>query len=360
MDETWSWLDVGKRVRESRLALGLSQEVLGEKIGLGRTAVVKIESGKREIDALELAQLAEALGLPLEHFLRRPPAVLSRRADLADQTSGEATGQAYRLEAALQQWLSDIRQLSSLDVLRVPAHQTFPAAVSDHESAREAARWVRAESGHGNGPIESLMSVCDELGQLVCVVPVPGDGASLIDGDVAGAVISLAGDPGRRRTTAAHELGHFVLGDEYSSDLGVHASRNEREALINTFAAELLLPISAVRDRAERGICSRDELIKLAAVYRTSWTLAVCQAVQAGVGDWALSRTSPTRAELLEATGWIPQPDLESVRVSPLFAQAVLEAWRNSMITSARAVEMMRGEVSLHDLPVHTEPDAEP
>jgi len=32
------------------------------------------------------------------------------------------------------------------------------------------------------------------------------------------------------------------VGDEYSSDLGVHASRDIREAVIDAFAAELLLP----------------------------------------------------------------------------------------------------------------------
>jgi hypothetical protein len=54
----------------------------------------------------------------------------------------------------------------------------------------------------------------------------------MVDSDVAVAVVSRRGDPGRRRATAAHELGHLVIGDEYSSDLGVHASRGDREALL--------------------------------------------------------------------------------------------------------------------------------
>jgi Zn-dependent peptidase ImmA (M78 family) len=86
------------------------------------------------------------------------------------------------------------------------------------------------------------MDFCERAGQFVLVTEVPGDGASVVDGNIAAAVISLRGDHGRRRATAAHELGHLVVGDEYSSDLGVHASRDVREAVIDAFAAELLLP----------------------------------------------------------------------------------------------------------------------
>jgi hypothetical protein len=86
------------------------------------------------------------------------------------------------------------------------------------------------------------MTACERMGLFVAVVDLPGEGASILDGDLAAAVVSRLGDPGRRRATAAHELGHVLLGDEYSSDLGVHASRASREAVIDAFAAELLLP----------------------------------------------------------------------------------------------------------------------
>ena len=82
------------------------------------------------------------------------------------------------------------------------------------------------------------MELCERAGQYVLVTELPGDGASVVDGDVAAAVVSIRGDPGRRRATAAHELGHLVIGDEYSNDLGVHASRADREAVLDAFAAE--------------------------------------------------------------------------------------------------------------------------
>jgi Zn-dependent peptidase ImmA (M78 family) len=206
------------------------------------------------------------------------------------------------------------------------------------------------------------MTICERAGLFVAVIDLPGDGASALDGNLAVAVVSRRGDPGRRRATAAHELGHLVLGDEYSSDLGVHASRADREALIDAFAAEFLLPTSVIA--AEVPGFDRDALIRLAASYRTSWSLAVRQAVFAGVldrGEAALwSPKTPTKAELLDATGWTPQPDLDWVRVPPSFAHAVLEARRRYLITTDRAVELMRGQISEADLPALDEEDVEP
>jgi IrrE N-terminal-like domain len=194
---------------------------------------------------------------------------------------------------------------------------------------------------------------------------VPGEGASAIDGEIAAAVVSLSGDPGRRRATAAHELGHLVLGDEYSNDLGVHASRAEREEVIDAFASELLLPSQVMTsiDVGASGI-SRSQLVELAARYRVSWSLALHQASHAGVLDpdsqRTMARTRPTRSDFMDALGWAPQPDLASIRVPPGYAHAVLEALRQSAITPSRAVELMRGQVSVADLPADDEADDEP
>jgi Zn-dependent peptidase ImmA (M78 family) len=199
----------------------------------------------------------------------------------------------------------------------------------------------------------------------VLVTDVLGQGASVVEGDVAVAVVSLQGDPGRRRATAAHELGHLVIGDEYSSDLGVHASRADREALLDAFAAELLLPSQVLtEERGASEAISRDQLIGLAARYRTSWSLALRQAAHAGVlssqarHDWG--RASPTRSEFMEAVGWAPQPDLEAIRVPPRYAHAVMEAWRRGAVTATRAVELMHGQIAAADLPTGTEADIEP
>lgn len=344
------------------MAADMSQEELASALKLDRTMIAKIERGVRRVDALELAKLSAVLRVPLSYLLDSPPSVVSRRAELADDTVTDATRQSHRLEVALSTWLADIRQLVEMRAFNPPEIERYPEEVQDASSARRAAVWVRERLGHGVEPIDSLMSVCERLGQMVAVVEAPGEGASLIDAGLAVAVVSGHGDPGRRRATAAHELGHLIVGDEYSTDIGIHASRDEREAVIDAFAAELLLPVAAFGGVARSGErAKREYLVVMAARFRTSWSLTVRQAVAAEVIDRSaareLRRRNPTRGELMEAVGWTPQPDLEAVRVPPSFAHAVMECYKRSLITESRAVELMRGQIVATDLPMRDDAD---
>ena len=360
------WADVGERMREARLAVGLTQEELGIRADLDRTMIAKIESGSRRIDAMELIRLSSALQVPVDFLLRSSPLVLSRRASVVtEDTDTEVARESGRLDLALVAWLHDVQQLVELHVLQPGPLLRAKTAVDSEAAARDLALWVREQLGLRSEAIDSLVELCERAGQYVLVTDVPGEGASVVDGDVAVAVVSLQGDPGRRRATAAHELGHLVIGDEYSSDLGVHASRAAREALLDAFAAELLLPSRVLtEERGTSEAISRDQLIRLAARYRTSWSLAIRQAADAGVlsaqarRNWG--RSSPTRSEFMEAVGWAPQPDLEAIRVPPHYAHAVMEAWRKGVLTATRAVELMHGQITAADLPAGTEADVEP
>jgi transcriptional regulator with XRE-family HTH domain len=366
MGDGVEWTDVGERMRVARLAAGLTQEELGAKAGLDRTMIVKIESGSRRIDAMELIRLSSALQVPVDFLLRSTPLVLSHRTSvLAEDADTEVAKESGRLDLALVAWLHDVQQIVELGVLQPGPLLRARATVDSEPAARDLALWVREQLGLGSEAIDSLVELCERAGQYVLVADVPGEGASMVDGDIAVAVVSLQGDPGRRRTTAAHELGHLVIGDEYSSDLGVHASRADREALLDAFAAELLLPSRVLTEEygASEAI-TREQLIGLAARYRTSWSLAIRQAAQAGVlsaearRDWG--RSSPTRSEFMEAVGWAPQPDLEAIRVPPRYAHGVMEAWRKGALTATRAVELMHGQITAADLPAGAEAEVEP
>ena len=100
------------------IAVGMSQTELGETIGLDRTMVAKIESGVRRVDALELARLSSALGVPMAHFLDTQPLVLSRRTvALTDDTETEAGRESNMLDIALGSWIRELRQIIDLGLL---------------------------------------------------------------------------------------------------------------------------------------------------------------------------------------------------------------------------------------------------
>jgi len=59
---------VGKRVKELRNAIGISQEELADKAGLDRTYITSVECGRRNISIVNIEKLAIALGVTLAEF----------------------------------------------------------------------------------------------------------------------------------------------------------------------------------------------------------------------------------------------------------------------------------------------------
>ena len=59
----------GKRVRELRLARGLSQEELAFRVGIHRTYLGGVERGERNPSLKNIAAIAEALGVTLSELL---------------------------------------------------------------------------------------------------------------------------------------------------------------------------------------------------------------------------------------------------------------------------------------------------
>lgn len=75
-------MHVGSRVRLRRMLLGMSQEKLGESLGLTFQQVQKYEKGANRIGASRLFELARILGVSVQYFFE----------DLTDQTESSLTG----------------------------------------------------------------------------------------------------------------------------------------------------------------------------------------------------------------------------------------------------------------------------
>lgn len=59
---------VGKRVKELRNKLGVSQEELADLAGLDRTYITSVECGKRNISIVNIEKLAKSLNVTLNEF----------------------------------------------------------------------------------------------------------------------------------------------------------------------------------------------------------------------------------------------------------------------------------------------------
>src|SRR3569623_1579355 len=76
---------VGSRVRMRRIMLGLSQEKLGDALGLTFQQIQKYEKGTNRIGASRLHQIADILQVPVSFLFEGGP---------SSSTSGEGLGEA--------------------------------------------------------------------------------------------------------------------------------------------------------------------------------------------------------------------------------------------------------------------------
>ena len=66
-------IHVGRRLRQRRALLGLSQEKLGRAVGLTFQQIQKYERGANRIGASRLLQLSRALAVPIAYFFEDAP-----------------------------------------------------------------------------------------------------------------------------------------------------------------------------------------------------------------------------------------------------------------------------------------------
>jgi transcriptional regulator with XRE-family HTH domain len=65
--------ELGFRLRERRLARGLTQEQLAGRCGLHRTFIGSVERGERNVSILNLRQIARTLRVPLPELFGGAP-----------------------------------------------------------------------------------------------------------------------------------------------------------------------------------------------------------------------------------------------------------------------------------------------
>lgn len=85
---------VGRRVRDRRKALGITQERLGEQLGLTFQQVQKYERGVNRVSASKLFEIARVLQVPVNWFFEgdgAPPA----EPDIRDSREARELVEAY-------------------------------------------------------------------------------------------------------------------------------------------------------------------------------------------------------------------------------------------------------------------------
>ena len=58
-----------RRIREARLESSLTQAEVADELGLPQSVISRLEAGQRKVSAIELRDLSELLGIPMERLV---------------------------------------------------------------------------------------------------------------------------------------------------------------------------------------------------------------------------------------------------------------------------------------------------
>jgi transcriptional regulator with XRE-family HTH domain/Zn-dependent peptidase ImmA (M78 family) len=205
---------IGERVKIARHAAGMSQRDLAKAVGVSAMAISKYERGLDIPGSGVLINLARALGVKTEYFLRPVSVTLSAPSYRRRQSLPRRRERA--IMADIQDWLE--RYLDVESFFKDAPHFELPTGldcrVTSLVDVERVALGLREAWQLGQGPIESLVEVLEDRGIKVGLVEGHDDFDALTfwaNGEVP--VIAVKrGVPGdRQRFNLAHELGHLIL-----------------------------------------------------------------------------------------------------------------------------------------------------
>ena len=307
---------IGGTVRERRSALGMSQQMLAERAGLPAAQTVsEIEQGKRELRAVELVRVAQALHTDPTALLgieapRDEPRVLWRRGSrAADRVREAQLLERARRYAQLERWCNEepTRALPSADL--------DPGSASEREVEHLAAA-VRRELDLGPIPARALVETLEEdYGVKIFYEHLTRDAdgdcsAACVRSDEFGAAILMDASeaPWRQSFNFAHELFHLVTWNAVERAWAASGATDDRppswykqlEWLADHFASTLLMPAESLTERvdarAKDGTLTPSDLAQLAAEFGVSVQALVIRLAMLG------RFTARQKKELLQDT----------------------------------------------------------
>ncbi|QOC90422.1 helix-turn-helix domain-containing protein [Micromonospora craniellae] len=355
---------LGGRIRDARKRAGLSQDDLGREVGLERTVMNKIESGVRKVTALELADVAAAIGVRMSTFFEESvPALVAHRSSQGLDTADS------QIDTLLARFANEVQFVASLgvDELKLDAADKVAEADIARPATAPEAEVLAAKARDLLGipadePIRQLSACVAEVGLLAFsrdighdtadagTILLPRGGVSLVNSHMK---------VGRRRLALAHEFGHYLIADPYTVDWRVANHPDiPMESRLDRFARALLLPREVVSQQwSEKFKRSgeRTAAILLASAFRVDMATLATRLKELGLASSetvaAVRGYRTTQTDILDLNLNIPLEEMTGTTVPRPFARAVLRLVRDERISRERALDLLQGTFDETDLP---------
>jgi Zn-dependent peptidase ImmA (M78 family)/transcriptional regulator with XRE-family HTH domain len=234
---------IGDRIRQARLAVGLTQDQVVERLAkaghpITKAALSKYEKKKSEPKQTLLVLLGRVLGVKPSYFISEPTLAIEwlayRKQTKLSKSKQEQIKAYAEVVVEHQAWLQA--------TFYPKQSASFPKPINGRsaEDAERASQRLRKSWGLGDAPIDSLVEMVEDKGGFVVQYRESGVEFDGLSGRVSGRPVIVV-NPGthldRCRYNVAHELGHVLTSCP-------DVSEKEQEFVAHRFAASLLVPAS--------------------------------------------------------------------------------------------------------------------
>lgn len=331
--------NIADRLKQARLASGLSQRALAEKAGpLSAMAISKYEKNQATPGSDVLLRLAKALGVKFEYFFR--PVEVKLTKPEYRRHSGFSEKQRSALENRILEKLE--RYLAVEEVFGPNSFPSFHNEKLDFEikeikDAERAADLLRKKWHLGGDPIDNVCETLEDHGVKVILIEEDNrkfDGFSAwANKNIAVIAVKDQKDGDRLRFDLAHELSHLLL--KIGGNL-------DPERACHRFAAAFLVPEEAVRREfpLARKRLSFEELYLL----KHKWGFSMQAWLRRLLDSNIISKTLYTQACIeFGKQGWRKKEPGASVKPERTnrFVRITWQALSEGLISYSRASELL-------------------
>lgn len=240
---------VGASLRLARLFHGLSLADLGERVGVSKQFLSRVESGSESVASALEESLAIKLDVLPEFFRHIEPNPISdEQCHFRSQlTTKVALRQIARARGEMLKSLVSVVD----EHVQLPRYSVEEGGLESAEAIEKAAERFRSMYGLGVGPLSNVARIAENAGAVVMRVAGLSPEIDAISFATQRPLVAL-NDEGRsacrKRFGIAHELGHFAL------HIGVLTGDRLTESQANRFASALLMPRHAFASECRQGL----------------------------------------------------------------------------------------------------------
>jgi Zn-dependent peptidase ImmA (M78 family)/DNA-binding XRE family transcriptional regulator/predicted HTH domain antitoxin len=304
------YAELGRRIRQAREEATLSQDAVAQHLGLTRSAVSLIESGKRKVDSLELRSFSQLVGRSVVFFLDdetatvrgttldedNPTQVLFSANQVVDISQDRIQIERF---ARFHQEFKDLAQ----SLHRLPEPSSSQPQYNLFKPTPAAAKWMANQERGRLGlplssPIQDMRNILQSQGVRVMSwdLATPKLGGCFIFSQSLGSFVLV------KRNLRSHSTNmiNFVLAHEYCHNL-IHRQqkgitcdpskhyRKPEEYFAQWFAANFLMPEEALVPRLQKyleqgeGVITAEIVINLALDFGVSYVAMLNRMSSKGV-----------------------------------------------------------------------------